>query len=195
MSDVEDDGIDGGLANVRPAKDGTSFVVYPADDRGPSITVSTLHISCKSDTYRGSQQKYGGIIIYSRNGKTDWYTANNTHCKSGYVVIVQTDTKAFKDLQAAWSNEPGKVHGIIYRKAFGESCKGMKVVGEGFGIMNGAFEIISGALNPADDDYHDNSSNMNKDSARYVEAIVNIWKRAGPNFPEKQNYSVKELDD
>ena len=71
----------------------------------------------------------------------------------------------------------------------------MKVVGEGFGIINGEFKIISGAFNPADDGYHDNSSCMNQDSARYVEAVVNIWKSAGPSFPEKQNYSVKELDD
>ena len=195
MEDVEDYDIDGGLANVRPTKDGTSFVVYPAQGYGPSFTVSTLHISCKSDTYHGSEQKYGGIIIYARNGQTDWRTENSTHCKSGYVVIMQTDTKAFKDLQASWSYEPGQVHGIIYKKAFGESCKDLKVVGEGFGIMNGKFKIISGVFNPADDNYHDNSSYMNQDSARYVEAVVNIWKRAGPSFPEKQNYSVKELDD
>ena len=69
------------------------------------------------------------------------------------------------------------------------------MVGEGFGIMNGKFKIDSGAFNPADDDYHDSSSSMNQDSARYVEAVVNIWKRAGPNFPARQNYSVKELDD
>jgi len=66
----------------------------------------------------------------------------------------------------------------------------MKVVGEGFGIMNGEFKIISGAFNPAQDGYHDNSSLMNLDSARYVEAVVNTWKRAGPNFPARQNYSV-----
>jgi len=194
MEDVEDYEIDGGLANVRPAEDRTTFVVHPAHGNSPSITVSALHISCQSDTYSGSQKKYGGIIIYSRKGETDWHTANNTHCKSGYVVIMQTDTKTFKDLQAAWPREPGQVHGIIYRKAFGESCKGLKVVGEGFGIINGVFKIISGAFNPADDDYHDNSSSMNQDSARYVEAIVNIWKRSGPKFPARQNYSVKELN-
>ena len=187
--------VGGGLANVQPTRDQTSFVVHPAHGYGPSFTVRTLHISCQSDTYRGSERKYGGIIIYTRNGVTNWRTANDTHCKSGYVVIMQTDTEVFKDLQAAWPHEPGQVHGIIYRKAFGESCKGLKVVGEGFGIMNGVFKIISGAFNPADDNYHDNSSSMNPDSARYVEAVVNIWKDAGPNFPAKQNYSVKELND
>jgi len=184
-----------GLAHVRPTKHRTSFVVLPARGYGPSFAVRTLHISSQSDTYRGSEQKYGGIIIYARNGETHWQTDNNTHCKSGYVVIMQTNTKAFKDLQAKWRNEPGKVHGIIYRKAFGESCKGMKVVGEGFGIMNGEFKIISRAFNPVHDDYHDDSSGMNQDSARYVEAVVNIWKRAGPNFPLRQNYSVLELKD
>ena len=182
-------------ANVRPARDRSSFDVYPANDCGPSFTVNTIHISCQSDTYLGSGHKYGGIILYARNGQTDWYTANGTHCKSGYVVIMQTDTREFEELQGRWYNEPGQVHGVIYRKAFGESCKGMKVVGEGFGIMNGGFKIISGVFNPADDEYHDNSSLMNEDSARCVEAVVNIWKGAGPNFPSKQNYSVKELED
>lgn len=181
------------MANVFVSRDKHSFVVNPAYGNSSRFTVSTLHISCQSDTYRGSEKKYGGIIIYSRNGASDWYTANNTHCKSGYVVIIQTDTKAFKDLQASWPNEPGRVHGIIYRKAFGESCKDLKVVGEGFGIVDGEFKIISGALNAADDAYHDDSFLMNEDTARYVKALVNIWKRAGPNFPERQNYSVWEL--
>ena len=187
-----------GAANVIPAQDGRSFDIYPrrsADRCAPSLTVTTIHISCKSDTYLGIDHKYGGIIIYARKGKGEWYTANGTHCKSGDLVIMETDTREFKELQKIWRDEPGQVHGIIYRKAFGESCKGKKVVGEGFGIMNGQFKIVSGAFNPADDGYHDNSSLMNKDSARYVEAVVNIWKSAGPNFPEKQNYSVKELRD
>ena len=194
MEDVQPYDTVCGLANVRPTKHRTSFAVLPAHGYGPSFTVSTLHISSQSDAYRGSEHKYGGIIIYSRNDETHWQTDNNTHCRSGYVVIMQTDTKAFKYLQAKWRNEPGQVHGIIYRKAFGESCKGMKVVGEGFGIVNGEFKIISRAFNPTHDDYHDNSSSMNQDSARYVEAVVNIWKRAGPNFPARQNYSVKELN-
>ena len=122
--------------------DQEGFVVTPASGSGPSFIVKTIHISCKSDTYLGPDRKYGGIIVYGRNGETDWYTANGTHCKSGYVVIMQTDTKDFKDLQAAWSYEPGQVHGIIYRKTFGESCKDLKVGGESFGIMNGKFKII-----------------------------------------------------
>ena len=58
-------------ANVRPSRDGSSFDVDPTHGGGPSFTVKTLHISCKSDTYRGSEHEYGGIIIYARNSEAD----------------------------------------------------------------------------------------------------------------------------
>ncbi|XP_078383532.1 uncharacterized protein LOC144666051 [Oculina patagonica] len=178
-------------AKVRHASDGSSFDIY--SDSEPSFTVTTIHISCQSDTYRNGQPWYGGIIIYARNGQTNWRTANGTHCKSGYLVIMRTDTSEFEELRKKW-NEPGIVHGTIYRKAFGESCNDVTVVGEGFGIMDGKFTIQSGAFNPAHgDNYHDSSSLMHEDSARYVEKLVDIWKLAGPSFPERQNYSVKEL--
>ena len=152
-------------ANVRPSRDGSSFDVYPAHGNGPSFTVKTLHISCKSDTYRGSEHKCGGIIIYARKSETDWYTANRTHCKSGYVVIMQTDTKEFQEKQNKWG-ERGRVHGNIYRIAFGESCDDVTIVGEGFGIIGGKFKTTSGAFNPAHgDDYHDNTVYMHPDSA------------------------------
>ena len=86
-------------ANVGPSRDENSFDVYPAHGGGPTFTVKTLHISCKSDTYRGSEHQYGGIAIYARNYETDWYTENKTHCKSGYVVIMRTDTKEFQEKQ------------------------------------------------------------------------------------------------
>ncbi|KAJ7378933.1 hypothetical protein OS493_019629 [Desmophyllum pertusum] len=108
---------------------------------------------------------------------------------------MQTDTSEFKELQRKWSNEPGQVHGIIYRKAFGESCNDVKVVGEGFGIIDGDFKINSGAFNPADDGYHDDRITMHEDSARFVKKVVDFWKSAGPNFPGRQNYTVKELGD
>ena len=127
-------------ANVHTSSDGKSLVVSrtskhaSADDE---LIVKTLHISCQSDTYRRSDYKYGGIIIYGRNGETDSYTNNKTHCKSGYVVIKQTDTDEFQKKNNEW-HERGKVHGTIYRFAFGESCddRGVRpVVGEGFGII------------------------------------------------------------
>ena len=142
-------------ANVRPSRDGSSFDVYPTHG-----------------TYRGSEHKYGGIIIYACNSETDWYTANRTHCKSGYVVIMRTDTEEFQDKQNKWG-ERGRVHGTIYRIAFGESCDDVTIDGEGFGIIGGQFKTTSGAFNPAHgDDYHDNTVYMHPDSARYVKALV-----------------------
>ena len=70
--------------------------------------------------------------------------------------------------------------------AFGESGDdhNVKVVGEGFGIIGGKFKTASGAFNPVHgDDYHDRTVYMRPDSVRYVEALVDVWKRAGPNSP------------
>ena len=61
-----------GLAKVHPTvKHKNSFVILPARGHGPSFTVTGLHISRQSDTYRGKERKYGGIIIYSRKGETE----------------------------------------------------------------------------------------------------------------------------
>ena len=90
---------------------------------------------------------------------------NRAHFKSGYVVIMRKDTSEFKDLQRR-GPELGQVHGVIYRKAFGESCK-YKTVGEDFGIINRELNIISGAFNlscnltKGNDMYHDDSVYMN----------------------------------
>ena len=154
-------------AKVNVARDRNSFGVYPCRGFGPTFTVKTLHISCQSDKYTGSCHKYGGIIIYGRNGQKEWYTANGTHCKSGYVVIMRTDTSEFKELQTRWSGEPGHVHGAIYKKAFGESCNDVNVIGEGFGIIDGEFKIVSSAFNESHgDEYRDNSRDMNPESRR-----------------------------
>ena len=94
-------------------------------------------------------------------------------CKSGYVVIMRKDTSESEDLQRR-GEELGQVHGVIYRKAFGESCKHKNVVGEGFGIINRESKIISGAFNlscnltKGNNMYHDDSVYMNSESARYV---------------------------
>lgn len=180
-------------AYVEGEEEDKCFIVSPRGG-GKIFFVYTIHISCKSNPYSGSRHKYGGIIIYGRNGLGDWYTANGTHCKSGYVVIMQTDTEEFQELQKKWPNEPGKVHGVIYKKAFGESCNEENVVGEGFGIMHGKFKIISGALNPSHgDDYHDDSWKMHPHSTKCVKKVIECWKRAGSNFLQCQNHSVKSL--
>ena len=185
----------------RPVKvefkdDKSSFDVYPEPERfGRTFTVKTLHVSCKSDTYHGSDCKYGGIIMYARNNQGEWHTVNNTECKSGYVVITRTDTTEFQKLKEEWKDEPGQVHGVIYRKAFGESLKDVTAIGEGFSVLNGSFEQLSGTLNTGQcaPNYHSGNICMHEDSARVVKALVTIWKDAGPNVFASQNYTVKEL--
>ena len=93
-----------------------------------------------------------------------------------------------------WPNEPRKVHGVIYRGAFGKSCNEVNVVGEGFTTMNGEFKTISGAFNPSHGDYHhDDSWKMHLVSAKCVKKVVEWWKEAGHNFLACQNHSVKSL--
>ena len=126
-------------------------------------------------------------------------SSNGAHFKSGYVVIMRKDTSEFEDLQRR-GPELGQVHGVIYRKAFGESCKHKNVLGEGFGIINRESKIISGAFNlscnltKGNNMYHDDSVYMNSESARYVFLVVLLWKLH--SFPERQTHhadSVEEL--
>ena len=196
------------MVNVAQDNECEQLTVFPPsgnDRRFEVRTIPAFHV--KSNPYSGSRHKCGGIIIYGRNGFDDWYTANGTHCKSGYVVIMQTDTEEFQELQKKWHEEPGKVHGIIYRKAFGESFNQVGVVGEGFGIIDGELKTISNTFHPYLDDADHGQPNkdprsdckrvdsleMHPESKRCVEKVVEWWKRAGSNFLERQNHAVKSL--
>ena len=163
------------------------------------INVESLHLSCQSDVYKPSR-RYAGIIIYQRNGKSEWRTANNTHCKTGYIVIQDTDSE---DVKKFMSKEPGAVHGAVYRNAFGESVNQVEVVGEGFTVQNGFLRRIfrgkfgntSKSFNsPPDSEWHDTERRMHPVSERCVKKVVNHWKEAGASFTSKQrNFKVKEL--
>ena len=154
------------------------------------IDVKTMHISCQSDTYQPGHN-YAGIIIYQYDGKSEWRTANNTHCKSGYIVIQDTDSENVKK----WiGKEPGAVHGAVYRNAFGESVKGREVIGEGFAYRNGKCEINSSVFNnPKDSGYHDNRRRMHELSEHCVGKIVEHWKTSGSSWVRQRNFQVKEL--
>ena len=107
--------------------------IQKAETSEECIRLKTMHISCKSDTYYPGHN-YAGVIVYQYDGKSEWGTANNTHCKSGYIVIQDTDSENVKK----WiGKEPGAVHGAVYRNAFGESVSEVNVVGEGFALRNG----------------------------------------------------------
>lgn len=176
------------------------FMVCPqVGKKEKSFRVETIHIWEKSDPYQGKENQYGGIIIYAHRRKINW---TRPHCNGGFVVIMQTDTEEFKELQKEWK-EPGKVHGIIYKKAFEESCNvtqirescTVDVVGEGFEIMEGKFGAVSGAFNLGDDGsiYHDDSSEMSKLSAKCVENLVKWWMRVKSDFRNQLDHSVESL--
>ena len=156
----------------------------------PAFSVETIHISCKSDAYRGSEYCYAGVIIYSCDGKSQWQTANGTRCKSGYLVIVDTETEKFKKYK---QQSPGQVHGAVYRSAFGEECTAKNVNAEGFSVMNGVFKINSGVFNPAKDGYHDDKKSMHPLSASCIQKVVNSWMNARENFYECRNFMIKDL--
>ncbi|CAB4015556.1 Hypothetical predicted protein [Paramuricea clavata] len=151
--------------------------------------VKTMHISCKSDRYQEAHN-YAGVIIYQYNGKSDWRTANNTHCKSGYIVIQDTDSENVEKLK---SEEFGQVHGAVYRNAFGEP-KTKSVVGEGFAIQNGEIKFNSGVFNnPQGSVFHDDHRWMNELSKHCVRKIVEEWMTAGLSGVKQRNFEVKEL--
>ena len=166
------------------------LTILPTSDEKEKVSVKTMHISCKSDAYNDAHN-YGGVIIYQYNDNSDWRTANNTHCKSGYIVIQDTDSQNVKE----WiTKEPGKVHGAVYRNAFGESVNDAAVVGEGFAIRDGKFEMCSSVFNnPKGSAFHDQRRRMHESSEHCVKKVVEYWKTAGPNWSRQRNFEVKEL--
>ncbi|XP_028399173.1 uncharacterized protein LOC114522642 [Dendronephthya gigantea] len=165
------------------------IVITPESYDKKRVSVTTMHISCKSDMYNPSHN-YGGVIVYQYDGKSEWRTANNTHCKSGYIVIQATD----KEDVRKWENEPGVVHGAVYRNAFGESVNDAEVVGEGFAMQNGDFKMYSSVFNnPSGSAYHDHRRRMHELSEHCVRKIVEYWKTAGPCWVRQRNFEVKEL--
>ena len=179
-----------GAANVSMREGELNFKPVPAYPNLPSFSVNTIHISCKSDAYRGTAYDYAGVIIYSSEGKSEWQTANGTRCKGGYLVIMDTGTEKVKKYQG---ESPGSVHGAVYRRAFGEQRKEGNVIGEGFSVRKGVFKINSGVFNWTPDGYHDEKKSMNDKTAHCVEKVVNYWMEAGKDFLRCQNFKVQDL--
>ena len=173
--------------------------VVNKDEPRKGIKVEKMHLSCRSDTYEDGRE-YAGVIIYQYNGKSEWRTANGTHCKSGNIVIQDTNSHAVKQ----WKRkEPGVVHGAVYRNAFGESVNNAYVVGESFALRKGIFDSSeiktfrnrsSVFNNPKDSEHHDNRKRMHEISEHCVKKIVEYWKKAGLSWVnKKRTFEVKEL--
>ena len=163
-------------------------LVSPQDR--PWFPVETIHISCQSDSYEGTDNCYAGVIIYSCDGKSEWQTANGTRCKSGYLVIMDTGTEKVKKYQ---EESPGLVHGAVYRSAFGEECTARHVNAEGFSVMKGELQTNSGLFNAAKDGYHDDKRTMHPVSVNCIRKVMKSWKNAGKNFRNFRNFAVKDL--
>ena len=164
--------------------------VVPYDPNLPPFPFETIHISCKSDAYQGTDYCYAGVIIYSCDYKSEWQTANGTRCKSGYLVIMDTGTEKVKQFRG---KSPGQVHGAVYRSAFGEERNARIVIAEGFSVMNGEFKINSGVFNPAPDGYHDSKKSMNPCTDQCVEKVIDYWKEAREHFLCRRNFKVQDL--
>ena len=185
-------GFFGGCFTATPGNESITLAHTSEGD----IDVKTMRISCQSDTYN-PDHNYAGVIIYQYNGKSEWRTANNTRCKSGYIVIQDTDSENVKK----WiGKEPGAVHGAVYRNVFGESVNERDVVGEGFALRNeksevAKFEINSGVFNnPEGSVYHDERRRMHELSEHCVRKVVEYWKTAGRDWRVRpRNFEVKEL--
>jgi hypothetical protein len=188
-SKVAREGFFGGSFVAPPDKH--NIVTTPQSYGKEEVSVETMHISCKSDTYKPTYN-YGGVIIYHYNGKSEWRTANNTHCKSGYIVIQDTDSENVKK----WiGKEPGAVHGAVYRNAFGESVNDAEVVGEGFAIRNDKLVEINSSVfnNPQGSVFHDHRRRMHELSEECIKKVVEYWKTAGPCWLRQSNFEVKHL--
>ena len=186
---LDADGFFGGSFVAPPEKD--KLVIFPTSYNKEEVSVETMHISCQSDTHQPGRE-YGGVIIYQYNDKSDWRTANNTHCKSGYIVIQDTESENVKQWK---TDEPGVVHGAVYRNAFGESVKDAEVVGEGFAFRrNGKFEMCSSVFNnPPGSAFHDHRRRMHELSEHCVRKVVEYWKTAGPSWVRQRNFEVRQL--
>jgi hypothetical protein len=178
-------------AAFTPAKDKIEIVPKAKYRFKNSVNLQTIHISCKSDIYLGRYYNYGGVIIYQYDDMSEWRTANNTRCKTGYIVIQNTDSE---NVEQWMGKEPGAVHGAVYRNAFGESVNEAEVVGEGFAIRNGKFEMFSSVFNnPKSSAFHDRRRRMNELSEHCVRKVVEYWKTAGPCRVRERNFEIKHL--
>ena len=183
---------EGAGINVVQSKD--LLVIKSTSPDKENVPVRKMYISRSRSHKYQTGRRYGGVIIYQYNGKSDWRTANNTHCRTGCIVIQDTDSEGVK---RSMSTEDGVVHGAVYLNAFGESKKEAEVVGEGFAIWDGEFKICSGVFNNSQDTFHNESREMAELSQRCVRKIVEYWKAAGPDLASwsrtDRTFEVKDL--
>ena len=144
-----------------------------------SPIVDKIHISSKSDAFRGNASSYAGLVIYSCDGKSQWQTANGTVCTSGYLVVMDTENEKVRMHQ---QHSPGRIHDAIYRIAFGEQRTEGNLDAESFSVIDGVFEVNSGAFSPAEDGFRDRKRSAHSLPTQCITKVVKYWMNAGEHF-------------
>ena len=103
---------------------------------------------------------------------------------------MDTETEKVKKFQ---QYSPGQVHGAVYRSAFGEECTARHVNAEGFSVIKGEFKINSSVFNRAKDAYHDDKRCMHPVSARYIEKVIEFWKKGRKDYHSCRHFVVEEV--
>jgi len=168
----------GGLVGVQYDRNNQTITIGGLYGQIPYFSISSFHVSCRSDQFTGANMT--GIVLYKYDGKTDW-KLNGIHCKSGYIVL-----KLSKNIEHI-KGEPGKVHGACYKSVFGKSVDKNKVVGGGFGYVNGVWKFNSWTFNVGSK-YHNGNKGMNPMEQQCIQLSVDNWAKS-----KKQNTTIKEI--
>ena len=190
-----------GAANTHISPSGDAVFIKPVvPERDPSlvprlpdpalnldIELKVIHLSCASDAYQKGNN-YAGFILYSHEGKTDWYL-NERHCKTGYLVIQNT---AKQEVQRYVGVADGVVHGAVYMNVFGENIG--NTVGEAFSYLDGTFKWRSHSFNTRyPSSYHNQDKEMAEITKKCISKILEEWKACEGCLPICRNYKVKDL--
>jgi len=145
--------------------------------------IPTFHVSCTS--FR-PESLYGkddmaGMVLYKYDGKNEWWL-NGKHCKAGYIVLQKSASLA--DTRS----EYGLIHGKLYKYTFGEETSA-KVVGSGFGYIDGTWRFNSYTLNDADAGtvnakYHTIGRTMGKAEQTVLMQAMRNWVERGQQNTE-----------
>ena len=178
--------MEAGNARIAPSHDAI-FIDSVEPARDPTFKLTVVHLSCASDPYQNGND-YAGFILYSHDGKTDWYL-NGRHCKTGYLIIQNTSKQ---EVQRYRGTGDGVVHGAVYKNVFGEDIG--NTVGEAFAYVDGTFKWRSHAFNTRyPSSYHDGDKEMAEITKKCVSKVLEEWRACEGYLPTCRNYEIKDL--
>ena len=129
---------------------------------------SLSYVSCRSDKLWIKNEDAGGLVLYQKDGKNDWY-CNGIHCKSGYIIIKgSSSTDKIKV-----DNDGSMIHNKVYKAVFGEAPD-KTVIRGGFAWYKGKWKYNSWSSN-AHGKFKDGKKEMNDLEIAEVQRAVEIW--------------------